>query len=289
MIIILITSAALLSANKKRTPYERVIIIGVDGAGSFFKDVDAPYFNSIFEPENVTYSMKVVFPSLSAQCWGSMMYGVLPDTHGLSNDRVENVRPSEDLHSFFYYAHQQYPDEPIASIVGWSPINYGIVDGFDGMYLYPNKVLGKSLTNDEVVKAVIDYFSQNDPKLLYIQFDDVDHAGHSKGWCSPEYYKVLTDTDKDIGTIYEYLRDNEKLDGTLFIVTADHGGKDNNHGGDTLEEMRAVFAVAGRGLDDNNNVGDMCIIDIPAIVYYALGIENGGLTERNVPTGIFGK
>ena len=272
----------------KNHPYERVILIGVDGAGSFFKEVNAPCFMEIFDPHNVTYSMKVYSPSLSAQNWGSMMYGVPPEQHGLTNETVKTEHfQSNSLQSIFSKTHVQFPQASVASIVGWSPINFGIIDCREEIYTYPDTLLNKSLKNNEVVDAVQQYLTENDPKLLFIHFDDVDHAGHSYGWGSPEYYAALLDADRDIGMIWRCLDEKGYLANALFIVLADHGGLNKTHGGDSSEEMNAVFAVAGRNLDKENDIGEMSISDVRAIVLYALGIDNTNEQFEKMPAGIF--
>lgn len=51
--------------------------------------------------------------------------------------------------------------------------------------------------------------------------------------------------------------------------------------------MNAVFAVAGRNLDKENDIGEMSISDVRAIVLYALGIDNTNEQFEKMPAGIF--
>ena len=273
---------------KKARHYDRVVIIGVDGAGGLFMDMDLPCIREIFDPENVTYSMKAVAPSLSAQNWGTLMYGVPPEDHGLTNDTVKTeVFKSDKYHSIFYLTHQKYPGDPVASIVGWTPINYGIIDCKDGVSLIPEEVEKKSRPNSQVVEEALKYLSANDPRLLFVHFDDVDHAGHASGWGSPEYKDALAAADQDIGTIWRALGDRGYLENTLFIVVSDHGGLEKSHGGTRSEEMNAFFAVAGRGLDNDRSIGEMDIADVRAIVLRALGIKDTDGSFGKIPAGIF--
>ncbi len=268
--------------------YDRVIIIGVDGAGSFVQDLASDDFWSIFEKNNVSFSMEVAFPSLSAESWGSMIYSVDPETHGLTNDSAKNRKMTNaDLPSMFKLVHEQFPDAEIASIVAWSPINYGIIDGFDGMYLYPSEVLASSLPNEDVVQAAKEYLDSHDPKLLFIHFDGVDHAGHAYGWGSDEFFDALISAEKDIKTIYEYLGEKNYLENSLFIVTADHGGNGNKHGGDSEAEMNAMFAIYGDRLNTEEPIGDIHIVDIPSIVLHAFRIDAPEGRTGVLPEGIF--
>ena len=69
-------------------------------------------------------------------------------------------------------------------------------------------------------------------------------------------------------------------------MTADHGGIEKKHGGDSDQEMTSFFAAAGDGLFDDKEIGPMNIKDITAIILYAFGIKDDGI-EGTVPTGVF--
>ena len=290
VLVALALCVCLIVSLKKVRIYDRVVIIGVDGAGGLYMDIGMPCVSEIFDPENVTCSMKSVSPPLSAQNWGTMMYGVLPEEHGLTNDKLKQEAFKNDkYHSIFYLVHQKYPEASIASIVGWTPINYGMIDCRDDMILIPGELEKKSRPNSKVVEDVLNYLSANDPKLLFVHFDNVDQAGHAEGWGSSKYIEALLAVDQDIGTIWRALDDKGCLDNTLFIVVSDHGGLDKNHKGDSSEEMTAFFAVAGRGLDNGKNIGEMGIADVRAVVLRALGIKDTDGNLGKIPSGIFSR
>ena len=70
--------------------YEHVIVIGIDGAGTFFKDAATPNIDRIFEdsPAAVSYKAKTEYPSRSAENWTS--------EHRLP-EYVEIVKSSNEL------------------------------------------------------------------------------------------------------------------------------------------------------------------------------------------------
>lgn len=49
------------------------------------------------------------------------------------------------------------------------------------------------------------------------------------------------------------MKEAGRLDETIFIVTADHGGIDKGHGGNTMEEMEIAFIIAGKGIKSGYN------------------------------------
>ena len=65
--------------------YAHVIVVGIDGAGSFIRDARTPNFDRIFADGAVTYKALASNPSISAECWGSMLLGVGPEVHKLTN------------------------------------------------------------------------------------------------------------------------------------------------------------------------------------------------------------
>jgi arylsulfatase A-like enzyme len=83
---------------------------------------------------------------------------------------------------------------------------------------------------------------------MFIHFDNIDHAGHGFGWGSPQYYKAVEMADSLIAAVRESVRANGVEDRTIFLVTADHGGKGTKHGGATLEELEIPWIIVGPGV-----------------------------------------
>ena len=92
--------------------------------------------------------------------------------------------------------------------------------------------------------------------------------------------------DGYIGEIYSIYKSAGVLDDTLFMVTADHGGIENTHGGDSPEEMNVFFGAAGHSVNDVM-LEKICIQDIPAILCYALGARGSETWESRVPKELF--
>ena len=69
-------------------------------------------------------------------------------------------------------------------------------------------------------------------------FGEPDGAGHSKGWESEDYFKMLTHLDQALALIVSAVKEAGMMDETVFILSADHGGKGTGHGGKTMNEMQ---------------------------------------------------
>lgn len=275
-------------AEAEAMVYDRVVIIGVDGAGSWFQKADTPNFDRIFENGAVTYEMHAAVPTSSAQNWGSMFYGVEPNDHGLTNLYAEHRRFSTPgLHSIFWYLHENEPDAEMASFVGWKAINTGIIDLREGISLFPDEE-GEALTADKAPEQIAAYI-RNHPnaKLIFFQIDEADDAGHSSGWGSDEFCEAIRQADKTIGVIYDTLTECGAAENTLFIVTADHGGREKNHGGDSEEEIRSFFAARGKRVIPHGEIREMETRDVAPIVLHALGLDTPSYYTGRVPAGIW--
>ena len=267
---------------KTEDNYKYVVVIGVDGAGAFFKDANTPNIDSIFENGATTYSCLTADPTISAQCWGSLMHGVVPSVHGLTNDIVSSTPyPTDSKYpSFFRVIRENDENAILASFCNWNPINVGIVENDIGVY----KVGGMS--DSALTAQIITYLESNTPTAMFVQFDEADGTGHSTGYGAANQLAKISEIDSYIGQIYEAYERNGMLDETLFIVTSDHGGSGNNHGGLTDTERYVMFAAAGKTVE-KGTIEDMEIRDTAAIVLHALGYELPEKWTSRVPSGLF--
>ena len=63
--------------------YDRVLMIGVDGMGSFNSRASTPNIDKLFENGAVTYTALSSRPTVSGPCWTSMLTGAIPEVHML--------------------------------------------------------------------------------------------------------------------------------------------------------------------------------------------------------------
>lgn len=270
--------------------YSHVIVVGIDGAGSFVKDADTPNFDCIFANGAVTYNALASNPSISAECWGSMLLGVGPEVHNLNNGIVSSTPYPVDspFPSLFRRIREAYPDAELGSYCDWNPITHGIVENNIG-------VSHDSANDDELTPIICDYIRSKKPDFLFIHFDSVDGAGHKYGYGTPEHLRRISEVDVLVNDVYTAAEDAGIIDDTLFIVIADHGGTNpgdggGSHGGWTDEEKYVTFAATGKGVN-NTELEEMNIRDLSAIVLYSFGIampvfDEAGWTSQ-IPEGLF--
>ena len=262
--------------------YKHVIVIGVDGAGSFFNKSETPNIDKIFADGAISYKVLTENPSISAQCWGSLMHGVTNNVHGLTNAIVaETAYPQDSKYpSFFRIVRENDKSAKMGSFSNWNPINIGIVENNLNLYKYGG-------VNDATIcNKVCEFVSEKAPKLVFVQFDEVDGAGHSSGYNTPAHFAKISEIDGYIGKIYEAYEKKGIIEDTLFIVTADHGGNGTGHGGYTDGEKYVMFAASGKTVEKGTIV-DMEIRDTAAVVLHAFGYEQPETWTARVPSGLF--
>lgn len=267
------------------TPVKHVVVVGVDGAGGYFKQADTPHFDRIFQNGAVTYRALASKPTISAECWGSMLLGVGPEVHRLTNDIVSNQPYPADspFPSLFRRIRAAMPEAQLGSFCDWDPITAGIAERCIG-------VNHATAPDTELTPVICTYIRQSKPTFLFIQFDSVDGAGHRYGYGSPAYLQRIHAVDLLINEVYMAVCQAGIADETLFAVIADHGGFGTGHGGWTDEEKYVTFAAAGKSVC-RTELQEMNIRDLAAIVLYALGLERPALDEAGwtsqLPPGLF--
>ena len=199
--------------------YGHVIVIGIDGAGAFIRDADTPCFDRIFAGGAVTYSALASNPTISAECWGSMLLGVGPEIHKLTNGVVSSTPYPTDSRfpSLFRRIRNAIPGAELGSFCDWNPITFGIVENDAG-------AATATARDDELMPLICSYIMEKKPTFLFTQLDSVDGAGHRYGYGSAEHLARIHEVDRLVNDAYRAAKDAGIIDDTLFIVIADHGG-----------------------------------------------------------------
>lgn len=271
-------------------PVKRVFILGMDGAGNFIQQTDTPAIDSFLKKGALTYMAQAESPTISAECWGSILHGVLPEKHQLNNDIVSIERfPSDSLHpSLFRLARETWPEAKLASFTGWGPINYGIIE--EGLDVHK-----ESFPDAELVVQLQQYVENNpDVKLLFMQLDEPDGSGHAYGYGpdSPKYLESITNCDRLFGLVLGTIEKLGLLEDSLVILITDHGGGGDNkhgHGSDHPMDKNVFWGCVGPGIEAGIQIPPLSIVDTAAIAAYALGMTTPSHWDAKLPDSLFGK
>ncbi|MBR4451397.1 MAG: alkaline phosphatase [Clostridia bacterium] len=271
---------------KTQGGYKHVFIIGIDGAGRFIGETDTPNFDRIFKDGAVNYKAKAEVKTDSAPNWGAILTGVSIFRTGLQNGVTDdNERKSDtEFPTVFTYLRKAMPNAELASYVNWNNINKGIIETDVGV----TKV---NIGDDErLTDAICEYFDAgNSPALFFVQFDSVDHEGHSYGSKAEEYFNQIKTVDGYLGRVYDSIERNGLIDDSLFIVVADHGHMiTGGHGGMTQRETQVTLAVRGKTVVKGGKMEEKTRNrDIAAMTLYALGVERPENMTAVIPADLF--
>ncbi len=266
---------------------KRVILFGIDGAGTFFEQTATPNIDRVFRDGAICRRALTEMPTISAECWGSILHGVDCRRHGLTN-WVTGKRPfpvDSPYPSVFRVIRENRPDAQLASFCEWGNVNLGIIE--DNLGVYKVNALG-----DELIQAALDYIDAHDFTFIYFHFDVPDHEGHAHGYGTPEHLAAITLTDSWIGRVTEAIEKRGWLEDTLLLVEPDHGGTPpderghGSHGGDSDAEKYVSFFAAGGGAR-HVELNDMLTRDTAPAILHALGLPIPHTWNSRVPGGLF--
>jgi predicted AlkP superfamily pyrophosphatase or phosphodiesterase len=245
---------------------KHVLVIGLDGVRvDALREADTPVLDALIDGGAVTYDGfaggelggSTEQPTFSGPGWSSILTGVWIDKHGVRLNVFDDARFDEYPH-FFARVRERKPDAYLASFVTWFPINDEIAVSADSDLLFPAEAPADSLAGDNAVtEAVVSHMAEQDPDVVFVHLDEVDHQGHAVGYGPDvlEYVEAIETADSQIGQMIDALRARPAYpeEDWLVLVTTDHGGTGRGHGGQT-EEERTIFFIANGGAVEGGTV-----------------------------------
>ncbi len=256
---------------------KHVIVIGCDGFGSIgFTPSNTPVLHKLMREGAWTLHARGVLPTVSSPNWASMIMGAGPEQHGVtSNDWETNkfeiapiaTGPGGIFPTIFGVLREQKPNAKIACVHDW--------DGFARL-LEPRApdLIENVKGSPATARRAIEVIEQMKPDFLFIHFDDVDHAGHTHGWKSPEYFEEVGQIDNLIGTVVGAVDGAGLRKETLIIMTADHGGQGKSHGNATMDEIEIPWIIFGPGVAAGREIKDpVNTYDLAPTIAWVLGIR----------------
>jgi predicted AlkP superfamily pyrophosphatase or phosphodiesterase len=201
----------------------RLLVISLDGLRPDALDSSrTPNLLALAASGAATYSAQTVLPSATLPAHGSMLSGYDVARHGLTWNEYLPERGSIRTATLFSIAHgaglhteMVVSDQKLAHVA--AP---GSVDRF--VYVAG----GDFSLAAQAQQSITDGFD-----VLFVHFPGPDAAGHAGGWMSPLYLGTVANTDEAVGRVLQALETAGLRDGTLILMTADHGGHGTVHGG----------------------------------------------------------
>jgi predicted AlkP superfamily pyrophosphatase or phosphodiesterase len=280
ILFISIAITSFINSQDSNRKFDHVVIVGIDGmGGTGIENSPTPTLDSLMQSGSYTLNARGVLPTSSSPNWASMIMGAGPEQHGItSNDWQKDsyiLPPTEKgpegiFPTIFSVIKENNDNAVTGAVYQWKDFGRlfekNLVD-------YDTSALGENKTTN----IACDFIQAQKPEFCFIHIDHVDGAGHKWGYDSERYHGGLEKADRLINQIIRAIRNAGIAENTLLIVSADHGGYENRHGGETFNEIRIPVILCGNGIKRNFELNaQVNIYDIASTIAFALGYDQPG-------------
>lgn len=215
-----------------------VVIISVDGARA--DAVRAVLPAALLAQAAYSWEASTTLPSTTLPSHASMLTGVPPSVHQVRFNSWGRARGHIQLPTVFSVVTGN--GGRAGAFVAKEKLLYLVRPGTAAWaeYLpYPQTDMV------DVAREAGRYLAQQQPHLLFVHVADPDAQGHAYGWMSERYLRALRTMPEAIGVILDVLTRMGRLEDSLVIVTADHGGHGRTHGTDAAEDVTIPWLAFG--------------------------------------------
>lgn len=240
---LLIAAFPLLAPAQQR----KVLIIGIDGCrGDAILAANAPRLQQLAASGFSTFEGNTHPPVWSGTGWSTMLTGVWEQKHNVTDNTFSDPQYATWPH-FFARIHSVQPTMDLRSFVHWAPINEEICTSATQELELPSD----TALADSAVAALQ---ATDAPDVLFLDFDDVDHAGHTYGFSPdiPGYLDAIATVDHLIAPILDAVAARPADEEWMVMVVTDHGGSTWGHGDNAFEQQRIFILASGPGIAVEN-------------------------------------
>ena len=254
---------------------KKLLFIGIDGCRpDALTQAQTPNIDGLINDgiyiNNVLCSINAQ-PTVSGPGWSTMITGVWYDKHGVSDNSFTGSN-FDEYPPFNVLLEESGQEYHTASFIMWTPIHTQIF----GNTMDYNEL--HSTYDGSVAQGAADYMSTPNLDVVFLDFDDVDIAGHSYGF-SPEvdqYIGAIENVDEYIGWVIDSMENRPTFQNEdwLIMITSDHGGIGYSHGGQTIEERQIPIIMSGTLVSEETIPEQSYLTNLVSTVLNYFGIEN---------------
>ena len=242
-----------------------VVLMSVDGLRPDVIAEHAPHIQRMQRDGSSAVSARTISKSSTLPSHASMVSGVDFPRHGLVFNAYRPERGHIQFPTIFSVA--QNAGLSTALFVGKRKLRH-LLDPVTASHFEVGGVYCS-----RVNKLAVPYLVAAEPGIVFLHFSDPDGAGHLHGWMSAEYLKAVRRADRCVGHVLAALERRGRLDRTLVILTADHGGHDHDHATPILPDTHIPWVAWGGGARRHVRVHRRVFnTDTAASILYALGL-----------------
>jgi arylsulfatase A-like enzyme len=265
---------------EERTP--KLLLIGIDGVRpDILAEVPTPNIDVLATGGSFTGRTRTTTPSVSGPSWSSMLTGVWPEKHGVTDNEFAGRRFVE-YPDFLTRIEQARPGLETFAAVDWLPLmevdggNPTISQMVDVRHPLDGYELGWADGDTQVTSLSVRHLNEADPDAMFVYLGNPDEASHEHGSIGVEYRDAIALADRHVGMLIDAVRARPRFraENWLILVSTDHGRRaDGGHGGDSPVEMTTFILVSGPGAAIGSPTQDTYIVDVAVTALAHLGIE----------------
>jgi len=278
-ILVAATTLAACTGTETKTP--KVLVIGIDGVRpDVLAEVATPNLDALAAEGTFTDRARTGLPSVSGPGWSSLLIGVWPDKHGVTDNTFEGKR--YDLYpDFLSRIEAVRPELGTFAVADWLPLVEAedgmptISNGIDVKHVIDGYEMGWAEGDSVGASSAVEQLRTGDPAALFVYLGNPDEASHETHAIGEEYRAAIALADRHVGWLVDAVRARPTYaqEDWLVLVSTDHGRtSDGDHGGDTDEERTIFYIASGpsaaRGVPD----GQVHVVDVAVTALTHLGI-----------------
>ncbi|MCQ4211979.1 alkaline phosphatase family protein [Streptomyces longispororuber] len=252
----------------------KVLVIGLDGTLlSRIKDADAPRLKALMAAGLTAPSpiyADPMAPTMSGPGWSTLITGVWPDKHNVKDNNFTGHKFAQ-YPDFLTRVETAKPNLSTYAVSSWAPITDTVFSSkVDTRVSTPSAEYDTGTTSRAVAQL-----RSADPDAVFVQLDNVDHAGHSYGAASQQYLDAIHGVDGQVGQLVDALtsRATYGTEDWLILITADHGHTDaGGHGGSSWPERQTFMIAVGGTAAAGSTRYDVRMPDVAASALAHLGV-----------------
>ena len=266
-------------------PTPKVLLIGIDGVRpDVLAEVPTPNIDALAASGWYTDRARTTTPSVSGPSWSSMLTGVWPEKHGVTNNDFTG-RDYDTWPDFLTRVERERPELATFAAVDWLPLaelpdggpvlsaeidQRVVVDGYD---------LGWADADGEIASRAVLHLVEADPDAMFVYLGNPDETSHRHGSIGVEYRDAIALSDRHVGMLIDAVRARHHAhdEDWLVLISTDHGRReDGGHGGDSAEEMTIFVLASGLGGTATSGwprPGPAHIVDVAPTALAHLGFE----------------
>jgi predicted AlkP superfamily pyrophosphatase or phosphodiesterase len=258
-------------------------------------DVNTPHIDRLAAEGLFTNQAMTGYPSVSGPGWSSMLNGVWPDKHGVTDNSFEGER-YDDFPDFLTRIEQIRPELATFAVADWAPLGRSdqgsptISDAVDIKHVLDGYELGWAEADAKSVQLAVQQLEASDPDALFVYLGNPDEVSHEHNSIGSEYRDAIALADEHVGVLVEAIRTRAtyREEDWLILSSTDHGRRsDGGHGGDSEEERMIYFLANGPSVIPGTPPDSIFIVDVAVTALAHLKIQiNPSWQLDGKPVGI---